>query len=42
MAAPEQNNSAIIGFEAKLWLAANKLCNNMDAADSKHLVLNIF
>jgi hypothetical protein len=24
--------SATIGFEAELWLAADKLCNNMDAA----------
>jgi len=26
------NDSANIGFEAKLWLAADKLRNNMDAA----------
>ena len=25
-------SSATIGFEAKLWLAADKLRNNMDAA----------
>ena len=24
--------SATIGFEAELWLAADKLCNNTDAA----------
>ena len=27
------------GFEAKLWLAAEKLRNNMDAAEYKHVVL---
>ena len=28
-----KNSSANLGFEAKLWLAADKLRNNMDAAD---------
>jgi len=41
MAAPKQNNSATIGFEAKLWLAADKLRNNMDAAEYKHVVLGL-
>jgi type I restriction enzyme M protein len=30
--------SANLGFEAKLWLAADKLRNNMDAAKYKHVV----
>jgi len=28
-------NGATLGFEAKLWQAADKLCNNMDAAEGK-------
>ena len=32
------NNSANVGFEAKLWLAADKLRSNMDAAEYKHVV----
>ena len=35
------DSSANIGFEAKLWLAADKLCNNMDAAEYKHVVLGL-
>ena len=35
------NNSADIGFEAKLWLAADKLRSNMDAAEYKHVVLGL-
>ena len=35
------NNGANIGFEAKLWLAADKLRNNMDAAVYKHVVLGL-
>ena len=34
-----QGSSATIGFEAKLWLTADKLRNNMDAAEYKHDVL---
>jgi type I restriction enzyme M protein len=34
-------SSANIGFEAKLWLAADKLRNNMDAAEYKHVVLGL-
>ncbi len=30
-----------LGFEAKLWLAADKLRNNMDAAEYKHIVLGL-
>ncbi len=33
------NQAANLGFEAKLWLTADKLRNNMDAAEYKHLVL---
>ncbi|CAK0753860.1 putative type I restriction enzyme HindVIIP M protein [Gammaproteobacteria bacterium] len=33
--------SANLGFEAKLWLAADKLRNNMDAAEYKHVVLGL-
>lgn len=28
-----KNNSALIGFDAKLWLAADKLRNNVDAVE---------
>ena len=38
---PSKNSSANLGFEAKLWLAANKLRNNMDAAEYKHVVLGL-
>ncbi len=40
-AAPKDVSSATIGFEAKLWLAADKLRNNMDAAEYKHVVLGL-
>src|SRR5438309_8708087 len=40
-AAANPNNSANIGFEAKLWLAADKLRSNMDAAEYKHIVLGL-
>nr|CBH38362.1 hypothetical protein BSM_18390 [uncultured archaeon] len=33
------NNSAHLGFEQKLWKAADKLRSNMDAAEYKHVVL---
>ncbi len=35
------NNSANLGFEQKLWLAADKMRNNMDAAEYKHVVLGL-
>ena len=35
------NSSANIGFEQKLWLAADKLRSNMDAAEYKHVVLGL-
>lgn len=34
-------NGATLGFEQKLWLAADKLRNNMDAAEYKHVVLGL-
>jgi type I restriction enzyme M protein len=34
-------NGANLGFEAKLWAAADKLRNNMDAAEYKHVVLGL-
>jgi type I restriction-modification system DNA methylase subunit len=32
---------ANLGFEAKLWAAADALRNNMDAAEYKHVVLGL-
>ncbi len=41
-ASSQKNGSgANLGFEAKLWLAADKLRNNMDAAEYKHVVLGL-
>ena len=34
-------NGANLGFEQKLWAAADKLRNNMDAAEYKHVVLGL-
>lgn len=34
-------NGATLGFEATLWAAADKLRNNMDAAEYKHVVLGL-
>jgi type I restriction enzyme M protein len=34
-------NGANLGFEEKLWLAADKLRNNLDAAEYKHVVLGL-
>ena len=34
-------NGGDLGFEAKLWQAADKLRNNMDAAEYKHVVLGL-
>jgi len=36
-----KSNGATLGFEAKLWQAADKLRNNMDAAEYKHVVLGL-
>lgn len=37
----EKSNGAIVGFEDKLWKAADKLRSNMDAAEYKHVVLGL-
>ncbi|MBU4373886.1 MAG: type I restriction-modification system subunit M [Euryarchaeota archaeon] len=34
-------NGANLGFEEKLWQAADKMINNMDAAEYKHVVLGL-
>ena len=34
-------NGANLGFEQTLWLAADKLRGNMDAAEYKHVVLGL-
>ena len=34
-------SSAALGFEANLWLTADKLRNNMDAAEYKHVVFGL-
>ncbi|OGF68155.1 MAG: N-6 DNA methylase, partial [Candidatus Fischerbacteria bacterium RBG_13_37_8] len=39
--AKAKSNGATLGFEAKLWQAADKLRNNMDAAEYKHVVLGL-
>jgi len=35
------NTEATLGFEAKLWQAADALRNNMDAAEYKHVALGL-
>ncbi len=40
-AAKNNNTAANLGFEAKLWLAADKMRNNMDSAEYKHVVLGL-
>jgi type I restriction enzyme M protein len=35
------SNGSDLGFEEKLWQAADKLRNNMDAAEYKHVVLGL-
>jgi type I restriction enzyme M protein len=37
----EKKNGATLGFEDTLWAAADKLRNNMDAAEYKHVVLGL-
>ena len=37
----KQDSAARLGFEAKLWQAADALRNNMDAAEYKHVVLGL-
>jgi type I restriction enzyme M protein len=38
---PASGNGANLGFEATLWSAADKMRNNMDAAEYKHVVLGL-
>lgn len=41
-AEPSGNGSgANLGFEQKLWQSADKMRNNMDAAEYKHVVLGL-
>lgn len=40
-ATSKNDSSANLGFEQKLWSAADKLRNNMDAAEYKHVVLGL-
>ncbi|MCA3011558.1 MAG: SAM-dependent DNA methyltransferase [Myxococcaceae bacterium] len=37
----EKSSDAVVGFEEKLWQMADKLRNNMDAAEYKHVVLGL-
>ncbi|GAB1366640.1 hypothetical protein MASR1M36_15110 [Candidatus Cloacimonadaceae bacterium] len=39
--AKKADTGANLGFEAKLWQAADKLRSNMDAAEYKHVVLGL-
>ncbi|MDQ3819401.1 MAG: type I restriction-modification system subunit M, partial [Acidobacteriota bacterium] len=39
--ANKNGNGANLGFEAKLWLAADKLRGHLDAAEYKHVVLGL-
>ena len=41
MKAAKKVNGANLGFEEKMWKAADKLRNNMDAAEYKHVVLGL-
>ncbi|MBU4246677.1 MAG: type I restriction-modification system subunit M N-terminal domain-containing protein [Nanoarchaeota archaeon] len=41
MANSKSSNGANLGFEQKLWQVADKLRNNMDAAEYKHVVLGL-
>src|SRR6266566_9552122 len=40
-ARPRKTNGAILGFEQKLWAAADKLRGHLDAAEYKHVVLGM-
>ena len=41
IAKSKSENGATLGFEQKLWQAADALRNNMDAAEYKHVVLGL-
>ncbi len=36
-----KSNTASVGFEEKLWAAADKMRNNMDPAEYKHVILGV-
>jgi type I restriction enzyme M protein len=38
---PRDGTTANLGFEAKLWAAADTLRNNMDTAEYKHVALRV-
>jgi type I restriction enzyme M protein len=38
---PDRDNRASLGFEARLWEAADLMRNNMDPAEYKHVVLGL-
>src|SRR5213593_4531366 len=38
---PDKKNGGDLGFEDKLWKAADELRGNMDAAEYKHVVLGL-
>ena len=38
---PARQTGANLGFEDKLWMAADKLRSTMDAAEYKHVVLRL-
>lgn len=40
-ASPSNDSATNLGFEIKLWLTADKLRNNMDAAGYKNVVLGL-
>ena len=37
----QKSNTASVGFEEKLWAAADKMRNNMDPAEYKHVILGL-
>ena len=37
----KKTNGANLGFEEKLWAAADKMRGHMDAAEYKHVVLGL-
>lgn len=38
---PKDNNGANLGFEDKLWVAADKLRGHADASEYKHVVFHM-
>jgi len=38
---PAKGNGANLGFEQKLWAAADKMRGHMDAAEYKHVALGL-